>query len=31
VSRDFAATRMHGLDVEPQTPISQDGFYVRAS
>jgi uncharacterized protein (DUF1501 family) len=28
---DFAATLLHGLGVEPQTPISQDGFSSRAS
>ncbi|MFO0928106.1 MAG: DUF1501 domain-containing protein [Gemmataceae bacterium] len=28
---DFTATLLHGLDIPPQTPISQDGFSVRAS
>jgi uncharacterized protein (DUF1501 family) len=28
---DFAATVLHALDIPPHTPISQDGFSVRAS
>jgi hypothetical protein len=28
---DFAATLLHGLGIPPETPISPDGFSVRAS
>jgi uncharacterized protein (DUF1501 family) len=28
---DYTATLLHALDIEPQTPISPDGFSVRAS
>ncbi len=28
---DFAATLLHALDIPPQTPISADGFSIRAS